>query len=501
MQKIITLLIGFSLVAGSLQLQAQATTPEDMITASEIKADLYFLASDHLKGRRTGSEGNNIAAQFIATQIEAAGFKPVPGHDSYFQKINFQAVTPPSMGELSMNGNTYKQKENLLMMTGQGGQVDKAEAIFAGHGLAADYEGLDVEGKVVFVIGGDPEEEGNQATFAAMPIKRALAEKNGAVGLIEIYNLSFPWNFFLRYFGRERVGIGSDDPNGNNIPYGWIQASNEVDDLKKIQDGEKVKVSLKATAGSVKDMGSQNVVGVLEGTDPTLKNEYVLMSAHYDHVGVGKQGGGAFTEQDSIFNGARDNGIGTVTLIATARALAKNPPKRSVIFFACTAEEIGLLGSKYYADNPMIPLEQTIFDLNIDGAGYNDKSLVTVFGYDRTGVDQLANAAAEQYGLKVLADPAPEQNLFDRSDNVSFAAKGVPAMTFSMGFTTFDEEIRKYYHQVTDNPDSVDYEYCEQYARAFATLARKIANMEGKPTWIAGDKYEEAGKALYGEKK
>ncbi|MEO0341612.1 MAG: M28 family peptidase, partial [Bacteroidota bacterium] len=412
-----------------------------------------------------------------------------------------QNSTSPNMGTLTINGTSYKQKETLLMMSGKGGDIKNVETIFAGYGMQEDYEGLDVKGKVVFVMGGLSDDKSRQATAAAMPIKKAIAEEKGAAALIEIYNLSFPWNFFLRYFGRSQRGFGSGSDVGNSIPYGWIQPSTENDDLKNIRKGKEVKVDLQVTAGKISSIESQNVVGILEGTDPELKNEYLLISAHYDHVGVGKQGGGAFTEQDSIFNGARDNGIGTVTLMATARALAKNPPKRSVIFFACTAEEIGLLGSRYYADNPMIPLEQTIFDLNIDGAGYNDKSLVTVFGYDRTGVAELADASAEQYGLKVLADPAPEQNLFDRSDNVSFAAKGVPAMTFSMGFTTFDAEIRKYYHQVTDNPDSVDYAYCEQYARAFATLAKKIANMGGKPTWIAGDKYEAVGKALYGEKK
>jgi hypothetical protein len=502
MNKIIVLLLAIVSVT-NLTLSAQMNSgqlPEDLITKEELKADLYWVASDYLRGRRTGSEGNNIAAKFIASQIEAAGFKPAPGQDSYFQKINFEQTQPPATATLQLNKSVYTFQEDFIILTGGAGSFPKAKAVFAGHGMESDYEGLDVKGKVVFVMGGEAENRSNQATFAAMPIKKKLAEEKGAVGLIEIYNLSFPWNFFTRYFGGSSINLPSGDEagSGSNIIYGWMQAKTDVDDIKQMKDGEKVKVKLTSSGFSKTILPSQNVVGVLEGSDPQLKDEYIILSAHYDHVGVGKEGGGAITPTDSIFNGARDNGAGTVSLLATARALGKERPKRSVIFFACTAEEIGLLGSRYYADNPLIPLEKTVFNLNIDNAGYNDVSIVTIFGYGRTGTDEKIQEATNKYGLKAIADPAPEQNLFDRSDNVSFAAKGVPAFTFSLGFTAFDDAINKYYHQVTDGPETIDYDYLQKYAQSYARLARMIANDPNRPQWKEGDKYEEAGKKLYG---
>lgn len=502
MKKIVFSLFAFVLLLGtSVKAQMAEKLPEDNMSAAELKADLYWLASDYLEGRRTGAPGNNIAAKFIASQIEAAGFKPVEGHGSYFQKINFELTQPPKEATLKINGHDYGYKDDFLILSGAAAAFPKAKAIFAGNGMEADYEGLDVKDKVVFVMGGDPSNPGNQGTFNAMPVKRRIAEDKGAVALIEIYNLSFPWNFFTRYFGRESLQLPAEESEtgGKKIIYGWMQPNTEYDDVKVLQEGGKVKVNIASSGYSKTIMPSQNVVGVLEGTDPVLKNEYILLSAHYDHVGVGAQGGGATTPTDSIFNGARDNGIGSVALLATARALGQERPKRSVIYFACTGEEIGLLGSRYYAEHPLVPLDKTIFNLNIDNAGYNDKSIVTIFGFGRTGTDEEIQEASQRYGLKAISDPAPEQNLFDRSDNVSFAAKGVPALTFSLGFTAFDAEINKYYHQVTDNPDNVDYDYVLKYAQAYAHLARMIANEEGRPFWKEGDKYEEAGKALYNQ--
>lgn len=492
------LLASLTLLGNGLNAQ-MADLPEDHITAAELKADIYWFASDFLAGRNTGKPGNDIAAQFLATQIEAAGFKPAPGQDNYFQTINFEVNTPPQQGSLTVNKNTYSYKENFIFLTGKAAQLEKAKAVYAGYGMEEDYEGINVKGKVVFVMGGDPDNRSNQATFDAIPKKRKTAESKGAVALIEIYNLSFPWNFFVQYFGKESLSLPSPDRSseGRDIVYGWIQPSTEYDDVKLLQAGEKVRVSLSSSGFSQKIMPSRNVVGVLEGSDPELKDEYILLSAHYDHVGVGAEGGGAYTEADSIFNGTRDNGIGSMAMLATARALGQKPPKRSVIYFACTGEEKGLLGSRYYAENPLIPLEKTVYNLNIDNGGYNDTSIVTIIGYGRTGTDEAVQAASQKYGLKAISDPAPEQGLFDRSDNVSFAAKGVPCLSFSMGFTAFDSEIMKYYHQVTDNPDSVDYDYIQKYAQAYANLARRIANMETLPFWKEGDKYEEAGKDLY----
>lgn len=158
-----------------------------------------------------------------------------------------------------------------------------------------------------------------------------------------------------------------------------------------------------------------------------------------------------------------------------------------------------MLGSKYYAEHPLVPLKQTIFDLNTDGAGYSDTTIISVIGLERTGAKNEIEAGAKAAGLGVFAEPAPEQGLFDRSDNVNFAIKGIPAPDISPGLRTFDETIAKYYHQAIDNPESLDYNYMLKFCKAYAYTARLIADRPTRPQWSAGDKYEAAGKALYGQ--
>ncbi|WP_304517602.1 M28 family peptidase, partial [Cecembia rubra] len=190
--------------------------------------------------------------------------------------------------------------------------------------------------------------------------------------------------------------------------------------------------------------------------------------------------------------------VGTVAVINAARYFAENPPKRSVLLCAWTAEEKGLLGSAYFSENPLIPLKQIIYNLNIDNAGYNDTSVVTVVGLGRTTADHLISEATAAFGLESITDPSPEQGLYDRSDNVNFARKGIPAPTFSLGFRAFDEEISRYYHQASDHVDDFDMDYAAKYWKSYILAAEKIANWKERPKWNAGDKYENAGKSLYG---
>ncbi len=485
--------------------QNNAQLPEFQLTKQQTEAHLRFLASDALQGRRTGEPGNDMAAAYIASQFAAYGLKTAPGLDNYYQPIPFEAVTPAQKASLSMGKTEYRQGENLLVLTGNTGP-EKAEAVFANYGWVDeesgydDYKGLDVEGKVVFVLPGTPDGKDPLSVFKAMSKKREAARERGAVAVLELYRLQFPWDFFRSYFNKENLSLADEEAlekaQQKDIVYGWLKEQ-EDGAIQRLQDGKKVKVELQSSGFSRRIVYSNNVVGIIEGADPELKDEYLLITAHFDHVGTGKNGGGAFTPQDSIFNGARDNGMGTTALISAAQALSLAPPRRSVIVLAVTGEEIGLLGSQHYADNPLIPLEKTIFNLNTDGAGYNDISYVSVVGYGRTGVDELAEAGANIFGLDVFPNPAPEQNLYDRSDNVSFASKGVPAIQFTPGTTGFDEEIAKYYHQATDNPDTIDFDYLHKFCQAFSRTARLIANEEERPRWKKGDKYEEAGKKLY----
>ncbi len=496
------LLIGLSWSA-----QAQNKLPEQNLTKAELETHLRFLASDELEGRYTGSRGHNIAARYIAAYFEAYGLKPAPGANGYYQPVPFETVLPPQVGTLKINDTSYELKKDFLWLSGDVKEM-KTTAVFANYGWIDastnrdDFKNLDVKGKVIFVLPGTSEADANDpsAIFMASAKKRQWAAEKGAVALVELYRLSFPWNFFINYFGKESMRLAEDTPSESvsTIAYGWFKepSPNPLLDLESGKT-KSLPVEFSAMGGVNNQIASQNVIGVLEGTDPKLKNEYLLLTAHYDHIGIAKKGGNGYTEQDSIFNGARDNAFGVTTILGAIKAFSQQPPKRSIIFIAFTGEEVGLLGSAYYADHPLIPLNQVVINLDTDGAGYNDTTVVTIIGLGRTGVDEELQAGTKAFGLKIVADPAPEQNLFDRSDNASFARKGVPSLDFSPGFTSFDAEINKYYHQVTDNPDSVNYNYVHKFTQAYISAARLIGNRAQRPMWKAGDKYEKAAQELY----
>ena len=503
MNKCYTLLL--VVLISAVPLFGQMDFPEFQLEQVEVEGHLRFLASDALEGRMTGSRGNNLAAEYIANYFEAYGLKTLPGEDDYFQPVLFTAIQPPQKATLEINKVTYTQGDNLLIKSGHAINVKKTKAVFANFGWVDpesghdDYKDLDVNGKIVITLPGTPEGSDNLTIFRSESKKRKLAAERGAIAILELYRLpSFPWQFYKSYFGKENLTLKSEEPEPQlDIPHGWIKEGSK-EEMARIQNGKKLKASISSSGYFVKEVISNNVAGMIEGTDPQLKEEFMLLTAHYDHVGMGKSGGGAITAQDSIFNGARDNGIGTVALLSAAKTLSQSPPKRSVICLAVTGEEIGLLGSSYYAEHPIIPLKQTKFNLNTDGAGYNDTQLISILGFGRTGTDELITSGVESVGLKVFPDPAPEQNLFDRSDNVSFARKGVPALTFSPGFTAFDKEISKYYHQVSDEVQTIEFNYLLKFCQSFTYTARLISDMDKAPFWAKGDKYEKAGKALYG---
>jgi hypothetical protein len=504
MKKILTMALLLGLLYQA-QAQKELRLPEFDLSISTPEAHLRFLAADELMGRRTGEPGADIAARYIASYFEAYGLKTLPGAEGYFQPIRFIRSTPSASGTLTIGkGEQYDLGDDLVIVGGGAADL-RAEAIFAGHGwvdLAKaydDYRGLDVKGKVVFILPGLPDDAGIMTAVQAMPRKHQIAAEKGAAALVELYRFQYPWLAVRGYFQNPslRVASSREGPLATaSIPYAWIKEKNK-NSIESIAQGKRVKIALRSGGAEVETTISSNVIGMVEGIDPVLKNEYLLLSAHYDHVGAGPAGG-PVSPQDSIFNGARDNAFGTTALLAAAKALAAMPPRRSVIFLALTGEEVGLLGSAFYAENPLIPLEKTIFNLNTDGAGYNDVSALTIIGKGRTTADELLVAGAKPFGLEARDDPAPEQQLFDRSDNVSFARKGVPCVTISPGMTGFDAEIMRYYHQVTDEADSVDFAYLARFCQTYAHIARILADTDEKPFWTEGDDYEEAGKELYG---
>ncbi|MDY8137336.1 M28 family peptidase [Aquimarina sp. 2201CG5-10] len=459
------------------------------VSKAEIEGHIYFLASDELKGRQTGTPENKIAAQYLANMLRGYGVKPIPGTDSYLQKVELEKTTGASKtefksGDLKLNSVLTVTKTNINF---------DGKAVFLNYGLEEDYKSTDVKGKYVMCYLGSKDNNSIRAAFSLTKEKSQLAQKNGALGVIEICSVDDNTKYRLEHFlnGEKMILANPNTSNKDEFAYLWINDKEEkISQLFTKKKETDITITVEGITKS--KIASQNVVGVVEGSDPTLKNEYIIYSAHYDHVGIGKA-----VENDSIYNGARDNAVGTVTVLSAAENIAKYPTKRSALFILFTGEEKGLLGSSWYVEHPVIPLQQMVYCFNSDNGGYNDTSKATIVGLGRTTAEKDIINAAAKFGLEAIDDPAPEQGLFDRSDNVNFAAKGIPAPTFSMGFTAFDEEITKYYHQVTDNPDTLDYDYLLKFFQSYVLACRNIANNPQTPFWIEGDKYHEAGIKLY----
>ena len=484
---------GFFFILISIHpLFGQKTAIEASIERDEALSHFYFLASDELKGRDPARMEIDIAAKYIAGQFEKYGAQALPALNGYFQYVPFVLSAPPSVGQFLMNEDTLTHGSDLLVMGGKDIQ-GVYEMVFAGYGMEDDYEGLDVNDKWVVVRLGTPGNISPSELLDAGKEKIVLAESKGAAGLLEMYNIpSMPWQLLVNYLNKPQMTVDPFPENEENtIPYVWMK--DLTGEKIKAIEAQNQSVNIEIEGKVNRKIQGRNVVAFVEGTDSELKNEYIMLSAHYDHIGVGQPN----AEGDSIYNGARDNAVGTSAIINAAKFFAENPPKRSVLLTAWTAEEKGLLGSGYFSENPPVDLSSIIYNLNIDNASYNDTSIVTVIGLNRTSADHHIKDAVSQFDLEAIPDPAPEQGLYDRSDNVNFAKKGIPAPTFSLGFTAFDQEVAKHYHQVTDQVDNFDLDYAMKYWKSYILSAQLIANDPAKPIWKVGDKYEEAGKQLY----
>jgi hypothetical protein len=492
MKNRLSILLLTALLGSSAYCQNGKSAIEDNFNERASISYFRYLASDELMGRDPIRPEMDAASRFIAEQYWKYGAIEVPVANGYYQEIPFRLSSPPSKGAAIMGSTTFSQGEDLLVLDGP--SVNGTfELVVVGYGLESDYEGKNVEGKVVVTNVGAPNRLSPSDLFAAGREKTALAKKNGAIGIIEMYNVpTVPWNLVANFLNRPQLTI--DNTNGEDIiPYLWIRDLSNSQ-INAIGKGEIKEVNLEVGGKINRNIVGKNVIAMIEGTDPALKSEFLMLSAHYDHLGVGRPD----AEGDSIYNGARDNAVGTVALINAARYFAQHPPKRSILLCAWTAEEKGLLGSAYFVENPLIPLNQIIFNLNIDNAGYNDTSIVTVVGLGRTSADHLISQATQEFGLEAISDPSPEQGLYDRSDNVNFARKGIPAPTFSLGFTAFDEQISRHYHQPSDHVDNFDLDYAVKYWKSYLLAAENIANWNERPKWNEGDKYEEVSKSLYG---
>ena len=359
----------------------------ETVNKSTIEGHIYFLADDLLKGRETGTPENKIAASYLANTLRASGAKPNPQTGTYYQEFQLMKVTPPTSLGLTLNNVGYKNMVAIKPST----IAYKGEVLYLGYGMEADYNGIDVRDKVVIIKGGSSETSDTRGAFGLIDEKLRLANAAGAKGIVEFIDADKnTWGFIDHNFNTSKLeSISGQDFNDKDskepqeLAYVWVHDPNQMY-TNKLKLNTPMIARLGVEGTKREHVTTQNVIGVIDGTDPTLKDEYIIYSAHYDHVGIGtpdKTG-------DTIYNGARDNAIGTTTVLSMAQNLAKYPTKRSALFILFTGEEKGLLGSKHYVENPALPLNQMVFCFNSDNGGYNDTSLATIIGLPRTSAAQ-----------------------------------------------------------------------------------------------------------------
>lgn len=490
--KKLTLLLLAHTISATIIAQTEKEKVQATVSQSQIEGHIYFLADDLFNGRATGTHENKIAASYLANTLRSYGAKPNPKSGDYYQQVPLEKTSPPKTMNLSLMNTEIKEVVAL-----DAANLSYADnAVFVNYGLKDDYDGKAVNGKIVVMKAGSKTANDARGAFRMRDEKMTTAKQMGAIGIIELVNAADQmWGFLDHNFNESSLSLVSGEISTSNavIPHLWVKDT-DFTMATKFATSRSLPTALNLSAQVKEIVNSQNVIGVIEGTDPKLKNEYIIYSAHYDHVGIGTPD----ETGDNNYNGARDNAVGTTTVLSMAQNLAKYPTKRSALFILFTGEEKGLLGSKYYVANPVLPLNQMVYCFNSDNAGYNDTSLATIIGLPRTTAAQHIKDAATAFGLTAVDDPAPEQGLFDRSDNVHFAAAGIPAPTFSMGFTAFNGDVTKYYHRPGDEADSLDYEYLFKFFSAYVMAGRNIGNDPVTPVWTKGDKYEEASKVLYG---
>lgn len=512
-------------------------------STARMRADLEFLASDLLEGRGTGARGGDIAADYIAAQFAIAGLRPLGENGTYMQKVPLTGLTTQPESTLQIvpkQGTGWSMKyldewvaNDLSLQTEE--TID-APLVFVGYGIHApkqnwdDYAGVDAKGKVVVALVNDPPSEdpnffGGKAMtyFGRWTYKYEEAARQGAAGILLIHNTemaSYGWPVVRNSNSSEQAYL--ENPRGQYQVKmaGWISedaakklATMGGTDLAglfekaKTRGFKSMELPLQIRAhliAKVRPLPSNNVIGMLEGSDPRRKDEVIVYTAHYDHLGIGVP-----VDGDNIYNGAIDNASGTALIIELARAYAaaKTRPARSVVFLSVTAEERGLRGSEYYGIHPLIPAKKTMLDLNYDAIDlWGEVGNVILTGAERTTVWPLVQEVAGAMKLKISPEAHPEAGSYYRSDHFSLARVGIPSFSIDMGNeyvgkpAEFGEQKyweynKQHYHQPSDeiNP-KWDYSGAGQVARLGIYIGWRVAEMNGPTGWREGDEFAAARK-------
>lgn len=522
-------------LAGALPAAAQRITP------NEIDGDLRFLASDLLEGRAPATRGGELATAYIAAQLRSAGIQPgVNG--SYFQRVPIDVVTVDSASmHVQASGKATAQlrfPDDVVIWAGSAvpSSAAHAEIVFAGYGVTApeykwdDFKGVDVKGKVLLVLVNDPPATAKEPQlfggkamtyYGRWTYKFEEAERRGAVGALIVHTTaaaSYPWHTVVASWSTPQRMLPRDPslpaPLGFN---GWItdsaatallaHAGLDLAALRKqaaSRDFHPVNTGITldvAFRSSVQHLESQNVVGVIPGRDRSLGKQYVALSAHWDHFGIGPKVNG-----DSIYNGAVDNASGVSTLLAVARAAARAPRRRrSLVFVFVTAEEAGLLGSSWFAQHPTMPDSDIVADLNMDVVTVLGKVRdLNVLGSDKSTLGPMLAHLIAPNGMRIDPDAHPEAGHFYRSDHFSFAKAGIPAVSIGAGTDYVgrpkgwgvqqeDDYTAHRYHQPADNysPD-FDLSGAAQIGDIVLEFATALANSPVLPAWNPNAEFKRA---------
>jgi hypothetical protein len=505
-----------------------------------------ILADDSLEGRGTGTRGEHLAASYIAAEFQKYGLKPAGTGNSFFQNIPMHGSTPLPSSELIVYNNFRSSalqlsSDYLLYKSGQQTFTPvPLQLVFVGFGITApeydynDYHEIDVEGKIVVFLDGEPESDNidffnaEAPTIYSYPIsKQRLALSRGAAGSIIIpVNKNLNWTKNIQDFSFEDVNLAYSASNNLSIMINPDIASilfedSEFSFSKVLQMKEEKKITSFALNTKLsfrgnyiqRDFVAKNIVGMVEGSDSDLKDNYLLISAHYDHLGTGPVING-----DSIYNGALDNAIGVSVLLELAKNFASLNihPKRSIIFLALTGEEKGLLGSIYYTDNPVVPLYKSIANINIDGiALFRDFLSVVGVGSGYSTLNKYLTDAASKFGI-IVEDIPPEFNQFEafnQSDQLSFASAGIPSILVLEGLknknktkdevsNAFINYIVNRYHSPQDDLNlDIDFIAATQHAKLIFDFAFSLLNNEEVPEWNSGSPYINARLRSIAEKK
>ena len=507
-----------------------ATLPE--IDGDAVKAHVDLLADDLYEGREAGLRGYELAAKYVATQFRTMGLAPGNG-DSFFQTVPFRfANIVQGSRALTVNSASGERDyetfdEFTASATLAGEEVNiTAPLVFVGYGVNApsiernDYENVDLNGKIAVVVSGAPAALGSEvrAFYRSGRYHKSIElEQRGAIGAIYLQHRQIssegaavrgsktPKYWSIDEHGEEKYAFSGLQVDVNllekgarklfqdsPISFDEMAASIENETYTPMDLGIAATISHRVAEGTIT---GDNVIGVLEGSDPELKHEYVVMTAHLDGKGMGDEAG------DNIYNGFYDNASGIGTMLEVARAMVNSPiqPQRSVVFIATVGEEKGLLGADYFASNPTVPVESIVANVNMDMVMFLwEAQDVVAFGASHSTLFDIVRRATDKMGMELSPDPFPERGYFTRSDQFPFVQQGIPAVFFATGFKTpepgvdpealYNHFMQTHYHGATDDQDlRFDIKSAGRVATANLMIALEIANSEERPKWHKDD--------------